>query len=55
MEFTQKTEKDNAAVSEILNGWGSDIIISRGQIHRTHDLDGILAYDNGKIIGLGLY
>jgi len=56
MEYIVKTEKDNKAVSEIIKGWGSDIIVSRGKTYRTEDLDGILVYDdNNKIIGLGLY
>jgi ribosomal protein S18 acetylase RimI-like enzyme len=33
----------------------SDILVSRGKSHKSQDLDGILVYDNGKIIGLGLY
>ena len=55
MKFTEKTHNDNEAVSEIIKGWGSDIIVSRGRTYKAQDLDGILAYDNGKIIGLGLY
>jgi len=55
MEFIQKTENDNKAVSEIIKGWGSDILVSRGKSHKAYNLDGILAYENGKIIGLGLY
>ena len=55
MKFIEKTEKDHKAVSEIIGGWGSDILVSRGKAYRTEDLDGILAYDEEKIIGLGLY
>ena len=55
MEFIQKTEKDNIAVSEIIKGWGSDILVSRGKAHKAQDLDGILAYEEGKIVGIGLY
>ena len=55
MEFIQKTEKDNKAVLEIVKRWGSDVLISRGKPHKAHDLDGVLVYDDGKIIGLGLY
>jgi GNAT superfamily N-acetyltransferase len=40
---------------EIIKGWGSEILVTRGKAYRAKDLDGILAYDNGKIIGLGLY
>ena len=55
MEYIQKTENENKAVSEIIGGWGSDILVSRGKIYRAEDLEGILVYDNEKIIGLGLY
>ena len=55
MEYIVKTENDNKAVSEIIKGWGSDILVSRGKPHKAQDLDGILVYENGKIIGLGLY
>ena len=55
MEYIVKTEKDKKAVSEIINGWGSDIIVSRGKCYRAEDLDGILVYENDRIIGLGLY
>ena len=55
MEFIEKTQNDNNAVSEIIKGWGSDILVSRGKIYRAEDLDGILVYDAGKIVGLGLY
>ena len=55
MEFIEKVQNDNKAVSEIIKGWGSDIIVTRGKCYRAEDLDGILVYDNGKIIGLGLY
>ena len=55
MEYIQKTEKDNNAVSQIIKGWGSDILVSRGEIYKGEDLDGILTYENDKIIGIGLY
>jgi N-acetylglutamate synthase-like GNAT family acetyltransferase len=55
MEFINKTHKENEAVLEIIKGWGSDIIVSRGKTYRAEDLDGILVYENSKIIGLGLY
>jgi N-acetylglutamate synthase-like GNAT family acetyltransferase len=55
MEFIEKTQNDNKAVSEIIKEWGSDILITRGKCYRAEDLDGILVYENGKIIGLGLY
>ena len=55
MEYIQKTEKDNNAVSQIIKGWGSDILVNRGEIYKVEDLDGILTYENDKIIGLGLY
>jgi hypothetical protein len=50
MELILKTENDNEAVSEIIKGWGSDILVSRGKPHKAQGLDGILAWDNGKII-----
>jgi ribosomal protein S18 acetylase RimI-like enzyme len=55
MEFIEKTHHDNKAVSEIIRGWGSDVIFSRGNIYKAEDLDGILVYDKEKIIGLVLY
>ncbi len=55
MEYIEKTEKDNKPVSEIIRGWGSDILVTRGKIYRAEDLDGIIVYDNKKIVGLGLY
>ena len=55
MEYIQKTIKDNEAVSEIIKGWGSDILVSRGKTYKAEDLEGILAYKKNKIIGLGLY
>jgi hypothetical protein len=30
-------------------------LVTRGIAYRANDLDGILVYENGKIIGLGLY
>ena len=55
MEYMEKTKKDNEAVFEIIKGWGSDILVSKGKIYKAEDLDGILTYENNKIIGLGLY
>ena len=55
MEYIEKTQQDNEAVLEIIKGWGSDIIVTKGKIYKAEDLDGILAYENGKIIGLGKY
>jgi ribosomal protein S18 acetylase RimI-like enzyme len=55
MDYIVKTEKENEALSEIIKGWGYDFFVSRGKVHKAQDLDGILAYDNKKIIGLGLY
>jgi len=48
MEFIQKTNEENEAVSAIIN-------VSRGKTYRAEDLDGILVYKEKKIIGLGLY
>jgi GNAT superfamily N-acetyltransferase len=55
MEYIEKTQNDNKAVSDVINGWGSDILVTRGNIYKANDLDGVLVYENGKIIGLGLY
>jgi len=55
VEYIEKTEKHNDDVSAIIRGWGSDIIITRGKPHKAEDLDGILACEDRKIIGLGLY
>ena len=53
MEFIGKTQIDHKDVLEIIKGWDSDIIVSRGKIYRTEDLEGILVYENQKIIGIG--
>jgi len=55
MEYIEKTQNDNKAVSNIINEWGSDILVTRGNIYKADELDGVLVYENGKIIGLGLY
>jgi GNAT superfamily N-acetyltransferase len=55
MDFIEKTIKENDAVSKIIGGWGSDILVSRGKTYKAEDLDGILVYENGRIVGLGLY
>jgi len=55
MEYVEKTQNDNKAVADIINGWGSDISVTRGNTYKADDLDGVLVYENGKIIGLGLY
>ena len=58
MEFIQKTNEENEAVSAIIKGLGSgiyDMLVSRGKTYRAEDLDGILVYEEKKIIGLGLY
>jgi ribosomal protein S18 acetylase RimI-like enzyme len=55
MEYIEKSQNDNKAVSEIIKGWGSDILVARGNAYKANDLDGVLVYENGKIIGLGLY
>jgi GNAT superfamily N-acetyltransferase len=55
MEFINKAQNENKDVLEIIKGWGSDIVVSRGKIYRAEDLEGILVYENRKIIGLGLY
>jgi len=49
MEYIVKTQKENNAVSEIIKGWGSDILVSRGKAHKAEELDGVLAIDNGKM------
>ena len=33
MEFIEKTQKENSDISEIIKGWGSDILVSRGKAH----------------------
>jgi N-acetylglutamate synthase-like GNAT family acetyltransferase len=55
MEFIKKTNNEDKDVLEIIRGWGSDIIVSRGKVYRSEDLEGILVYEDNKIIGLGLY
>lgn len=40
-------------VRQILrNNWGSDFMVTKGQIHHYDDLDGYLAIDNNKIAGV---
>ena len=40
-------------VRQILrNNWGSDFMVTKGQIHHYDDLDGYLAIDNNKIVGV---
>src|ERR1035438_2844420 len=34
------------------NSWGSDFMVTKGQIHHYDDLDGYLAIDNNKIVGV---
>jgi GNAT superfamily N-acetyltransferase len=55
MEFFEKTQKDNKAVSDIIKGWGSDFLVTRGKTYKSEDLEGILVYEKEKITGLGLY
>ena len=55
MEYIKKTQNENKAVSDIIRGWGSDILVSRGKAYKAEDLEGILVYENDKIIGLGLF
>jgi ribosomal protein S18 acetylase RimI-like enzyme len=55
MEFVEKTQNDNKAVSDIIKEWGSDFLVTRGKKYKSENLDGILVYDKKKIIGLGLY
>ena len=56
MKYVTKTKKDEKALSELIKqSWRSDIIVSRGKKYKVEDLEGILAYENEKIIGLGLY
>jgi ribosomal protein S18 acetylase RimI-like enzyme len=56
MEYVTKTKKDEETLSELIKqSWRSDIIVSRGKKYKVEDLEGVLTYENGKIIGLGLY
>jgi GNAT superfamily N-acetyltransferase len=55
MVYIEKTQNDFKAVSDIIKRWGSDILVTRGIAYRANDLDGVLVYENSKIIGLGLY
>jgi hypothetical protein len=50
MDFIKKTQNDNNVVSEIIKGWGSDIIVTRGKCYKAEDLDGILVYENKKLL-----
>ena len=34
------------------NNWGSDFMVTKGQIHHYKDLDGYVAIENGKIVGV---
>ena len=34
------------------DNWGSDFMVTKGQIHHYKDLDGYVAIENGKIVGV---
>lgn len=53
--FADKTQREHDMVLDIIRGWGSDILVTRGKIHRVEDLEGILVFADEKIAGLGLY
>jgi len=55
VEYLAKTDKYSSAVLDIVKGWGSDIIVTRGNVHHPEFLDGILAIEYEKIVGIGLY
>jgi len=47
---------DRRAVAEIILGWGSDIVVTRGRIHHPIDLPGFVALDDdNKLVGLVTY
>jgi N-acetylglutamate synthase-like GNAT family acetyltransferase len=51
-----KSESDNAWLSDYLkNSWGSSIVITKGKIYRTEDLEGYIAESNNKVVGIGLF
>ena len=41
-----------AARQLFINRWGSDFIVTKGQKHNFEDLDGFVAIDNDKIVGV---
>ena len=51
----QKTRADNKKVVEIIQQWGSEIIVSRGKSYSAHNTDGILACMDSIIAGICLY
>ena len=51
----EKTEADNAGITEIIRGWGSEILISRGKIYSANNLEGIITCVDKNIAGVCLY
>jgi hypothetical protein len=58
MQYTirEKLKSDNALIIPCISlSWGSDRIISKGTIFNVSDLDGYVAVENNRIVGVGLY
>ncbi len=50
------TEQDRALVARLVSeSWGSEIVISRGQVHRPAELPGFIAEEGGEVVGLLTY
>lgn len=45
----------SAVVNAISDNWGSNIIVTKGKIHRAEELPGFLAIEHGNIIGIITY
>ncbi len=50
-----ESEQRAWVISFLKDEWGSDIIVSRGQIHHTSQLDGLIATIDDKTAGLLAY
>ncbi|GHT98931.1 N-acetyltransferase [Spirochaetia bacterium] len=55
VNYREKTEEDNEIINKIIRGWGSDIIVSRGQKYTAKNTNGILAFCNNNVVGICLY
>lgn len=47
-------DEDRAELARwVMDNWGADIVVSRGTVHRPHELDGFVAIDSsGEMIGM---
>ena len=55
MELKIATEQDKIEILEIIKRWGSEILVSKGNVYNAEDLDGILAYEDDVLKGIALF